>query len=174
MIRPARLADLERIAEIHASAWHAAYVDLIDPQILDQVKPATRLPHWQQWFADPDNAVSVYQVEEEIIGFSMVCPARAVASPPPGYGELTHLYLDPLHIGTGVGHELFEHAREHLHRGGFSGMLLWTLEGNARARAFYERHGMTLDGARQDEPGWLGEGVFEVRYQYPLHTRILC
>jgi len=43
-------------------------------------------------------------------------------------------------------------------------MFLWTLEDNLNTRAFYERHGMLADGARKDEPDWLGEGVFEVRY----------
>ena len=68
-------------------------------------------------------------------------------------------------IATGLGHELFEFALETCRKEGFAGMLLWTLEGNTRARRFYEAHGMVHDGARADEPEWLGPGVFEVRYQ---------
>lgn len=51
--------------------------------------------------------------------------------------ELTHLYVHPDAIGTGVGHALFEHAKT-LRPHGFE---LWVFEQNARARAFYERHG---------------------------------
>ena len=49
-------------------------------------------------------------------------------------------------------------------------MFLWTLEKNVRARRFYERQGMTADGARKDEPEWLGEGVYEVRYVLPFES----
>jgi GNAT superfamily N-acetyltransferase len=51
--------------------------------------------------------------------------------------ELSHLYVHPDEIGTGVGHALFEHAT--MQRP--DGFELWCFQENARARAFYERHG---------------------------------
>ncbi|WP_372833795.1 GNAT family N-acetyltransferase, partial [Pontibacterium sp.] len=87
---------------------------------------------------------------------------------PSGYGELYHLYLSPSCIGKGAGHKLFAHAIEHLKSKGAQGMLLWTLDGNGPAKAFYERHGMLLDGGRRDDPEWLGPDVYEVRYCLPF------
>jgi GNAT superfamily N-acetyltransferase len=49
---------------------------------------------------------------------------------------LTHLYVHPDEIGTGVGHALFEHVTT-LRPDGFQ---FWVFERNERARRFYEAH----------------------------------
>jgi hypothetical protein len=50
---------------------------------------------------------------------------------------------------------------------GFTRATLWTLEGNALGRAFYDRSGWALDGAQQDEQ--VGPDVLsEVRYAREL------
>jgi GNAT superfamily N-acetyltransferase len=50
---------------------------------------------------------------------------------------LTHLYIHPDEIGTGVGHALFEHVKT-LRPDGF---WFWVFQQNERARRFYEAHG---------------------------------
>jgi GNAT superfamily N-acetyltransferase len=64
---------------------------------------------------------------------------------------LTHLYVHPDSIGTGVGHSLFEHAKTQ-RPGGFE---LWVFQANRRARAFYEAHDARAveltDGSRNEE-----------------------
>jgi len=170
MIRAAREEDLARIAEIHSDACHATYSEMISREVLSCITPESRLPVWKEWFADSVLNISVLVSESELIGFTMTCPARAVAAPPPDFAELTHLYLDPIHKGKGHGHTLFVHAVDQFKKTGFQGMLLWTLEGNSPARHFYESHNMIHDGARQDEPEWMGEGVYELRYILPFHT----
>jgi GNAT superfamily N-acetyltransferase len=50
---------------------------------------------------------------------------------------LTHMYVHPEEIGTGVGHALFEHAKT-LRPDGFQ---FWVFQQNERARRFYEAHG---------------------------------
>ena len=166
--RNAEQADLPTIARIHSEAWHTAYQDLIAPDVLAGVTPATRLVSWQRWFEDGNHQVILLIEHGQTVGFIRLCPARPVADPPENYGELSHLYLDPDVIAKGHGHQLFNHAKRTLQSGGYTGMLLWTLEGNMRARRFYERHGMQADGAREDEPDWLGPGVYEVRYVLPF------
>ncbi len=168
MIRKAHEEDLPRIAEIHSAAWHATYRGLVQPHILDSVTPAKRLTSWREWYALQRQSLYVTSETDEILGFVRISPARPIANPPDNYGEITHLYLDPTSIAKGLGHRLFNHARQQLESSAYDGMLLWTLEGNTRARNFYQRHGMKFDGTRHDEPAWLGEGVFEVRYVLPF------
>lgn len=163
-IRPAERADLTDIATIHALAWHAAYAGLIDHEVLGGVTPESRLAVWQRWF-DTEHHLHVCCDGADTVGFIRVCPARDHLQPPRDFGELTHLYLHPSRRATGLGHRLFEFAVELCRAGGYDGMLLWTLEGNAGARRFYESHGMIRDGARADDPDWLGPGVYEIRYQ---------
>ena len=168
MIRKAKESDLPRIAEIHAEAWHAAYRDIISNEILARVTPQSRLESWSNWFKDGQHELYVSDQNRETVGFACLSDARPIANPPAGYGELTHLYLDPTALSTGLGHELFVFAEECFRSRHYSGMLLWTLEDNANARRFYERHGMHTDGVTQDEPAWLGEGVYEIRYLLPF------
>ena len=50
---------------------------------------------------------------------------------------LSHLYVHPRSIGTGIGHALFEHVTA-ARPGGFE---FWVFQENERARRFYEAHG---------------------------------
>jgi GNAT superfamily N-acetyltransferase len=50
---------------------------------------------------------------------------------------LTHLYVHPDVLGTGIGHALFEHVTK-LRPNGFQ---FWVFQQNERARRFYEAHG---------------------------------
>jgi GNAT superfamily N-acetyltransferase len=73
---------------------------------------------------------------------------------------LTHLYVRPEAIGTGVGHALFEHVQT-LRPDGFD---FWVFQQNARARRFYEAHGAVpvefTDGSGNEE------GMPDVRYAW--------
>lgn len=64
--------------------------------------------------------------------------------------RLDQLFVAPGAQGRGIGHALFQIAREQMPEG----FWLSTQPGNARARAFYERHGMTL---ARIEPGPQGD-----------------
>ena len=65
--------------------------------------------------------------------------------------ELSHLFIRPEEIGTGVGHTLFEHVKT-VRPDGFD---FWVFQQNDRARRFYEAHGATAveftDGAGNEE-----------------------
>lgn len=64
---------------------------------------------------------------------------------------LTHLYVHPDEIGTGVGQALFEHVQT-LRPDGFQ---FWVFQQNERARSFYEAHGAVAveltDGSGNEE-----------------------
>jgi|SRR5579884_94153 len=73
---------------------------------------------------------------------------------------LTHLYVHPAAIGTGIGHALFAHVQT-LRPDGFE---FWVFRQNERARRFYEAHGAVAvefgDGSGNEE------GVADVRYEW--------
>ncbi len=64
---------------------------------------------------------------------------------------LTHLYVHPDEIGSGVGHALFEHVKT-CRPAGFG---FWVFQQNERARRFYETHGAVpvefTDGSGNEE-----------------------
>ncbi len=164
-IRRANEGDLPAITTIHVAAWQAAYHAIIAPETMATVTVENRQARWQQCFDEGNHEVYVLEDDGHLLGFCRLCPAGRDLGTPPDYGELTHLYLAPDHVGAGWGHQLFLFARERMETLGYNGLLLWTLEANSPARAFYERQGLRFDGTRKDDPDWLGEGVYEVRYQ---------
>lgn len=81
-------------------------------------------------------------------------------------GELLALYVAPEHWSTGAGRTLLAAASEKLAADGHRSLALWVLEGNSRARRFYERHGLRPTGHRRTVT--LGAPVPEVRYEAAL------
>jgi GNAT superfamily N-acetyltransferase len=80
------------------------------------------------------------------------------------FGELVAIYVDPAYMRTGVGRLLIAAARERLRAVGVRQAALWVLDGNARARRFYERDGWRFDGTRRTRT-YGNTPVVEVRYR---------
>lgn len=72
--------------------------------------------------------------------------------------QLNHLYVHPAMQSRGMGTALLDEVKTQRYQG-FS---LWTFQQNARARQFYERHGLTL--ARTTDGGDNEEGLPDALY----------
>jgi GNAT superfamily N-acetyltransferase len=140
------------------------------------------------------SAVLVTVVDGEAVGFAALGPARrhpAVALPGGeirvlgeigaigeigafgeigaigeigAFGEIVAIYLLPAQWGRGLGRELMDASLAELRGWGFTSALLWVLEGNVRARRFYESGGWQTDGAVVVAETWLPFPLREVRY----------
>ncbi len=64
-------------------------------------------------------------------------------------GHLTRFYVDAPHWGQSIGRLLYDAAIFHLCQVGYEQASLWVLEGNTRARSWYERLGWTCTGERK-------------------------
>jgi GNAT superfamily N-acetyltransferase len=157
VIRAATVDDAAVIASIQARGWRHAYADIVDPEHMPD--PAESEPRWRELLADPARDAIVCEAEATVAGFAAFGPSR---DPGAGSGELYAIYVEPSAQGAGVGKVLIAAAVDGLRARGFADAMLWTLEGNGLARAFYERHGWTLDaGVVQNDPP-------EVRYRRTL------
>jgi len=77
------------------------------------------------------------------------------------------LNLAPEAWGKGLGRALLEAATTKLRDLGYADAVLWVLDGNTRARRFYEAAGWYADGtAKREDVG--GVVVTEVRYRREL------
>lgn len=100
-------------------------------------------------FVIPHQTVLVAELEEGTVGFIAI------------EGEwIEHLYVAPAQQGIGIGDALLTRAKEMRP----DGLMLWTFQGNHRARAFYEKRGFVAveftDGSRNEER------TPDVRYQW--------
>jgi len=154
-IRPAVVADAERLAPLHVQAWDEAYTGLMPQEILDAHRSepmAEKVERWRGRIVWPDGSTWVAEDDGELLGFVSTGPGRDGS----GILELMALYVRRSHYGTGLGHRLLETALGGTALGGMAlgdrPAYLWVLDGNARAIGFYERHGFSFDGQVEDEP----------------------
>lgn len=59
----------------------------------------------------------------------------------PAQAEIYELYVDPVCQGAGLGRRLFQAARERVSHARLNGIVVWALEANLRAGAFYRHCG---------------------------------
>ncbi len=140
--------DIDAVAAVRVSGWRYAYAGLMPQSYLDGLSVAAYAEQRRAAFADPANAVTNLVAEGPdgtVLGWAAFGPATTTdpEGTAPDEGELYALYARPDVIGTGVGLALLT---EVLRRAAFPAVRLWVVEGNARARRFYERAGFRPDG----------------------------
>lgn len=133
-IRRAEPGDAEAIAEVHRAAWQGAYAGIIPHRALT----AMINRRGSQWWANAIRraaTVLVVEIGGKVAGYTTVGRnrARELAQE----GEIYELYLRPEYQGIGLGSRLFDAARAKLKSHGLKGLVVWALEENANALAFY-------------------------------------
>jgi GNAT superfamily N-acetyltransferase len=162
-VRPAQPDDAHAVESIRVRGWQTAYRHVFPADELDAL-PVDGA-RWRRRFVAPPPGWSTFVAENgdrRVVGFASVGPSRDEDGP----GELYAIYVDPDAWSTGAGRALIERAEEQL-RTRYAVALLWVLEENPRARAFYERAGWSPDGARKAEERF-GVRAPEVRYRKEL------
>ena len=167
-VRAATPADGPLIASIVVRGWRTAYRGLMPDAVLDALSVEERTRKWTEIIATPttrDHRTWVIARDAAVLGFASTGPSRD-ADAEASTAELYAIYLDPDHIGCGLGARLFAHAVEDLMRRGSRTMTLWALDGNARADRFYRRMGMVLAGTKTETVR--GAPLPHVRYRRAL------
>lgn len=142
LIRRAELEDAPQIAEVHVSTWQTAYAGIVPDETLASLSLEARTAQWQRSINNDRNLNEVALVGEEIVGFAVSGPERDQVMQYDS--EIYALYILQAHQGKGIGKALVQSAMKELRDRGFQTMLIWVLEDNRPARAFYERMGGVL------------------------------
>lgn len=147
------------ISNIYEKSWKYAYRNIIPQDFLDSI-PAGK-------WADKVYATGVHSLvltkESSLIGTASF--GRSRWEPYRDHGEIMSIYLLPEYIGKGCGGRLLQKCTEELKKLGFRRILLWVLEDNHHARAFYEKNGFVFSGdVREDLIG--GKKLRELMYVY--------
>ncbi len=143
-IRRARRADARAIEAIRIRGWQAAYRYVFPPAELDRLEIDPSRIEDRLEDPPPGQATYVADRDGELLGLAVIGPDRDDGE----LGELYALYVDPDHWSTGVGRELMERVESAL-ADAYEEGVLWVLEGNVRARRFYEAAGWRCDGAEK-------------------------
>jgi GNAT superfamily N-acetyltransferase len=132
--------DAEALTSLHLDVWEDAYVGLMPDRVVSERRAtlSERIDRWRMNLASSPATTTVVEAETRLIGFASIGPGRdedvAIAE------EVWALYVRSAWWGHGVGHALLTATLADRPAS------LWVLDGNARAMAFYRRHGFVADG----------------------------
>ena len=140
-LRAARPGDELGVARVHVRAWQAGYRGLLPDAYLDALRADDRAARYTFGTPGPETIVAVDH--DTIVGFATTID-----------DELAAFHVDPDRWRHGIGRALIARARDAIAARGHAHALLWVMDGNARAIAFYEHDAWILDGTRRDATVW--------------------
>lgn len=140
-LRPAHTTDIDAIVDVWFGGWREAH--------LGQLPEALLTHRSEQTFRDriPEiiSACTVATVDDRVVGIVVTAD-----------DEIEQLYVAPDQRGTGVAAALLGHGETKI-AGRYQRAFLAVVDGNARARHFYERHGW-YDAGPFDYHAWTSTG----------------
>jgi GNAT superfamily N-acetyltransferase len=132
-VRNARPADAGEIAQVFRDSWRLAYTGILPALHLEREIMRRDATWWRRAIAAERNLLVALH-GDTITGYATCGRARAGGR---DGGEIYELYLTPVYQGLGIGEHLFESCRATLDGLDLERLIVWALEGNDRARAFY-------------------------------------
>jgi GNAT superfamily N-acetyltransferase len=160
-IREAGSLDVPMLARVHLRTVVSSYAGLFPPDA-----PVPTLgeleARWASDFDSPSVRVFLAEVDAEPVGTVAVRAQPHTAR----VGELRRLHVLPDVWNAGIGSALHDVAIGTLAKAGYTEAAIWVLEGNSRARNFYEHRGWMLVGGAVHQ--WPKLGVIVARYRLPL------
>jgi len=162
-IRKANAEDANYVGEVHTKSWQAAYNGVIPDEYLSSLSPQKRTERFKNQIEEYKDTTFYYVAEfdDQIVGTLVLHKCRD--DDIDETGEIGAIYLIPEYWDKGFGLKLMDFSVATLKEMGFSSISLWVLEGNIRARRFYEKCGFTFDGTKKEIN--IGKALIELRYR---------
>src|ERR687897_1938098 len=137
-IRRAKSEDAAALSNVFDTAWREAYQGIIPSLALERMI-SRRGPRWWLSTIGRGRPLVVLDIAEAIAGYVSYgrCRDRSL----PADGEIDEFYLAPEYQGIGFGRRLFKAVRNDLRHRELDRTVVWALEDNSRACAFYEGMG---------------------------------
>lgn len=162
VVRRAHPRDWRGAAEVNVRSWQFTYRGVMPDPFLDALVPH-EFAAWRERFYrnPPPHGMGLVAARDGVLGYCDI--GRARSPDPTVTGEVYAIYVDPPHIGTGIGARLIAAAHARMAGLGHRAAELWVLDSNERARSFYERSGWRSTGDSKTEHIG-GVEIDEVRY----------
>jgi ribosomal protein S18 acetylase RimI-like enzyme len=162
----ATVDDAPELARVHVDSWRAAYRGLVPDAVLERFEYNWREKRFREALAAGVEETYLIWMGEKAVGSLTLGAARDPDLDADRTGEIWGIYVLPGYWRRGVGRTLAMEAERILRSRGYEDAVLWVLEGNGRARRFYEAMGFAPDGELR-EMNW-GAPLRAVRYSKAL------
>lgn len=144
-IREMLVDDAEAVCQLYSQSWKEAYRDIIEPgQLEDEISKRFSRELQAQEASNPDIITLVATENDHLIGASLS-----------KMDDRNQAWIDRIHVvpekfGSGVGEDLLRATLAK--HSGLQTIALKVLKGNARAVAFYEKHGFVVTDKISSDP----------------------
>ncbi|HUS63021.1 MAG TPA: GNAT family N-acetyltransferase [Kofleriaceae bacterium] len=170
LVRGARVGDAEAVARVHSESWRLAYGGVLSARYLAGLDEEVLVERWRKRLEGRGERRRLLVAEEDgaVVGFSLFGPCDDDRDLVGFAGEVQMLYVLPSAQRRGHGRALLDRAAAAMAAAPLYWMVVWVVEVNHAARAFYRRVGLEPDGRRKTDR-LEGEPVDVVRYAGPLN-----
>jgi ribosomal protein S18 acetylase RimI-like enzyme len=172
-VRQAGVADADLLSLVANATFLDTYAPSLEgADLLAHCLKNNRAEAFAAWLADPATIVTVAEIEpgHAPLGYAVLTSPNFPIELEPTDVELRRIYSLRQAHGSGIGAALMARAIEDAARMGARRLLLGVWEHNARARAFYERHGFRVIGTREFQVG--SEVHIDPIYALDLSVRV--
>ncbi|TAP25264.1 N-acetyltransferase [Arthrobacter sp. S41] len=152
-IRLATENDVRPALEMKLDSWREAYAALREPSFFahHQEQLEGQVAWWERGLASGAQFFIAEDEQGKIIGLAGGTPTIEEDKDTGVEIELGMLYVEKQYYGSGLGAHLMDVVL------GQRDALVWVLEGNSRAQAFFEKQGFKADGTTESLVGtWQG------------------
>jgi ribosomal protein S18 acetylase RimI-like enzyme len=135
-IVPAGPGDAAALARVHVRSWRETYAGLLPGPFLAQMNAGVYARRWRRQLmaTEPPELVLCAEGAGGLVGYCGASDKGAAA-------EVSTLYIIRPAQRRGLGKRLLSSAAKVMSARGAKSLHLWVLNGNAKARAFYEHMG---------------------------------
>jgi GNAT superfamily N-acetyltransferase len=163
-ILPAGPRDAAELARVHVKSWRETYPGLLPQAYLNAMRQEVHARRFHRALMHP-NPGEVILLAEGADGVSGYAAGAMLRGDTRGADcEVHTLYVLSAAQGSGLGKALLAASARVFRAEGAASLMLTTLSGNKRARAFYEHLGGEAF-AEVPANGW-GRGVMETAYRW--------
>jgi GNAT superfamily N-acetyltransferase len=170
VVREARPGDARALAEVSVASRRWSYRDLLAEADLEALSVEETAADFAEGLAELPLGAAVFVAEltGHVVGYAYVLPSPD-ADVPARTSDLGSLYVTEDVAGKGVAQALMEATVDHARAAGHGLLTIWVRRENGRARRFYEKYGLQLDGADRSRPhDVLPTEMHEIRYRMSL------
>jgi ribosomal protein S18 acetylase RimI-like enzyme len=155
-MRQAKPGDEHALSLLGSAAFLETYAELLPgADLIEFIQTKHSAQHYAAWLADP--AVIIWLAESASkcpVGYLVMTPATLpVGAPDPRDLEIQRIYLLTGYHRSGLGHKLMSMAFARAVTAGANRIVLGVHNDNARALAFYRRHGFAVIDGRKFQVG---------------------
>jgi len=144
--RNARPSDAEALAELGRRSFTETFGHLYSAEDLDAFLASHSADSWVQELTDPAFAIRIGEVDGRAVAYAKIGPPKLPFEPRGTAVELRQFYVLTDWHGSGAAREMMAWVIEEAQRRGGDDLYLSVFVDNARARAFYAKHGFVEEG----------------------------